>query len=108
MKVDARQLRQLDEAYLEQQVLGTAREYGWRAFHVRDSRKVLMGDAGFPDWVFAKGGRVLFVELKTERGTQSADQKAWAEQLPPDIYHLWRPTQWADGTVKRIFQGSES
>lgn len=81
MKQQARTRAGLSEAHLEQQLLHLARLRGWRCHHVRDSRHVLMGDVGFPDWVLARRGRVLFVELKREDGKLSPDQEAWLREL---------------------------
>ena len=106
VKMDARTMRAIDEAYLEQQVLGTAMENGWMSHHIRDSRRVLMGDAGFPDWVFAKSGRVIFAELKREEGKLSGAQEDWAAELSPSgDYYVWRPSDWAEGRIKSIFKG---
>ena len=50
---------------------------------------------GFPDLVIAGHGRVIFAELKSEKGKLSKDQQAWEEALYRDAeYHLWRPSNW--------------
>jgi len=50
-------------------ILDAAKYLGWRAYHVRNSKAgIIQGDAGFPDLVLARKGRVLFVELKSEKG----------------------------------------
>src|SRR5260370_383296 len=79
--MDKRTLAALDEAFLEQQVLGDAHELGWMAHHIRDSRRVLMGDPGFPDWVFARSGRIVIAELKREAGELKDNQRRWLEAL---------------------------
>lgn len=81
----ARTRRGLAEAHLEQQLLDLARIRGWKAHHVRESRGVLMGDEGFPDWVFARNGVVLVVELKAEDGKLTLAQEVWLSTLgwPP-------------------------
>jgi len=104
--MDKRTLAGLTEAYLEQQVLGTAREHGWLAHHIRDSRRVLAGDPGFPDWVFARDGRIVIVELKREGEKPRPEQAHWLSQLgmggePVAEVHLWTPTDWDNRTVKR-------
>ena len=48
----------------------------------------MMGHAGVPDILAARNGRVLFIELKSEKGTLSADQAAWFAELPLGSYHL--------------------
>lgn len=67
----------LSEAHLEQQLLDLARIRGWLAFHVRDSTRVLMGNTGYPDWTFARRGRLVVVELKREDGKLSPEQREW-------------------------------
>ena len=71
----------LSEAHLEQQLLDLARIRGWKAHHVRDSRHVLMGDTGAPDWWLARHGRLVVVELKREDGKLSPDQAAFLAEL---------------------------
>lgn len=78
------------EAVLQTQVLALARLYNWRAYHTFDSRK---SPPGFPDLVLVRGNRVIFAELKTQRGRLSIDQSAWLEDLRAtcaEVY-CWRP-----------------
>jgi len=105
--MDKRTLAAIDEAYLEQQVLGTAKEQGWLAHHIRDSRRVLMGDAGFPDWVFARAGRIVIAELKRQDGQLDSRQKLWLHELghggePQAEVHVWRPSDWDDRSIKQV------
>lgn len=81
----------LSEAQLEQELLYRATLLRWRAHHVRDSRTVLMGDAGAPDWWLARDGKLVVVELKAEDGKLSPEQAAWMAALG------WRDeqSQWA-------------
>lgn len=98
-------------------VYGAAVAGGWLAYHTHDSRR---SAAGFPDCVFVKDGRVIFVELKTEVGKLSPDQQVWLDKLahvehvvsrvvrrlaekvgvtvekksyPVQVY-VWRPSDW--------------
>lgn len=90
---------------------GLARRCGWLVYHTRRSKG---SDPGFPDEVFVRGDRLLFVELKTEKGRLSPDQKDWAAALQPFCtpilssplieYYLWRPSDWFDGTIERILK----
>lgn len=72
----------LDAAMTEKDLLAfvvdTARAYGWLIYHTHDSRR---SEAGFPDLVMTKQGRLLFVELKSERGRVSAAQWKWLRAL---------------------------
>ena len=78
------------ESVLQTQVLALARLYGWRWYHTHDSRH---SPPGFPDLVLVRGARVIFAELKTQRGRLTLDQRAWLEDLRAtcaEVY-VWRP-----------------
>jgi hypothetical protein len=53
------------------------------------------GDAGFPDLVLARGGQVLFREVKTDTGVLSAKQRTWGRHLG-DAFGVWRPRDFND------------
>ena len=48
---------------------------------------------GFPDLVLARGGQVIFAELKAQKGRVSAAQWAWLNELVGHDY-VWRPSDW--------------
>ncbi len=67
------------------------RLYGWRYYHTHDSRR---SSAGFPDLCAVRGSRLVFIELKTETGRVSDEQKAWLADLENagvEAY-VWRPS----------------
>ena len=70
--------------------------HGWLYCHFRPARTdhgwrtALSGAPGFPDIVAVKDRRVLFIELKSDKGKLSDAQMTWAFSLPN--YHLWRPS----------------
>jgi hypothetical protein len=70
-----------------------ARFLGWRSYHTHDSRR---SEKGFPDRVYVRD-RVIFLELKTERGRVKLEQVAWGEALvrAGAEYYLIRPSDWA-------------
>ncbi len=84
---------QLTEKQFQAQVIELARYCGWLLYHTYDSRR---STPGFPDLVLARDNRIIFAELKTEKGRISAAQKEWAEKLTktPAEYYLWRPSDW--------------
>lgn len=92
----------LSEAELSGLVSELARLGGWTCrYHTLRSK----GSAsGFPDWVFVKGERLLFVELKSETGLLSMKQLDWLEGLravPGVEVHVWRPSDY-DAIVETL------
>lgn len=94
----------MSEATLQSHILGEARDLGWALrYHTHDSRR---SNKGFPDLVLVheRQRRVIFTELKTERGRQSPEQEEWQRVLLAvgQEFYLWRPTPWLNRTVTRI------
>ncbi len=106
----------LSEADFQTRIIDRARTLGWWVHHGRPARKgdgswstPIQGDAGFPDLVLARGGRVIFVEVKTEKGRLTDQQKQWMAELAggpwtsPQVstvnerveVYLWRPSDTA-------------
>ena len=92
------------EKQLEAAVVQFAELMGWMSYHAFDSRR---STPGFPDRVFLRPPRILFVEFKTEKGRVSKDQMRWLDMLsmvevglgPPAgrfSVRVWRPSDWAD------------
>lgn len=105
----------LDAAMTEAQLFESVRDhlnaFGWLWVHHYDSRR---SNAGFPDIVAIRegeyGGRVLFVELKREKGQLSPDQAEWYGGLlacmrsgHPEVY-VWRPSDLSSGEVERVLR----
>lgn len=77
----------MNEAELQRTVLDAARLGGWIVHHSRPAltstgRWVtpLSGDPGLPDLILVRE-RVLWLELKSERGVVSTHQTVWIGQL---------------------------
>lgn len=74
---------------------------GWTVYHTYDSRR---SAAGFPDLVMVRGSRLVFAELKTERGRVSVAQSIWLRALQVVMgktggivsVYVWRPRDWGD------------
>jgi len=100
--------RDMLERDLQAKVLRIARDLGYElTYHTHDSRR---SNPGFPDLVLLslRRGRVLYRELKTERGRVSPDQQRWLVALREVGCDagVWRPTDLLDGTVVRELTGS--
>lgn len=104
----------MTEAQFQQQVIDLARLYGWLVAHFRPARvgdswrtPVQADGAGFPDLVLVRGDRLIFAELKGERGALSTSQHVWIDRLREVAaaveahtgplrhtieVHVWRPS----------------
>jgi hypothetical protein len=92
------------ERDFQRAVIDLARLTGWRVHHTRPALTrrgrwltPIQGDAGFPDLVLVRAGRVIFAELKRVGGKPTAEQQAWLEALQAcagvEVY-LWTPNDW--------------
>jgi hypothetical protein len=83
------------EKQFQEQVVGYAALRGWKVFHPHHMQR---SSYGYPDLTLARGDRLVFAELKTERGKLSEQQTAWLDtlrQTPAEVY-VWRPSSWGD------------
>lgn len=73
-------------------VMELAKLCGWLAYHPFDSRR---SPEGYPDCTLVRAPRVVFAELKTEKGKATPHQQAWLAALREcsgvECY-LWRPS----------------
>ena len=93
-----------DEAAFQAVVVEIARLAGWRVAHFRAARTekgwrtpVAADGAGWPDLVLVRPPRIVFAELKSERGKLSARQADWIgalRLLPAAEVYVWRPDDW--------------
>ena len=82
------------EKDFQQRVIAHALPLGWVYYHTKDSRR---SPAGFPDLVLVRD-RIIYAELKTEKGRVSAKQGAWfcgLTRAGGECY-VWRPSQWPE------------
>ena len=68
----------MTEAELQAAIVDTAELAGWLVFHDHDSR---LNPAGLPDLVLVKPPRVVFLELKSEKGRVRPEQQIWLDAL---------------------------
>ena len=83
-------------------VIEYAGSLNWSWWHDTDSRK---NHPGMPDLILIRPPRLLFVELKTEKGKYRLFQSAWAVMLgecPGVEYYSWRPSDWEE--IEEVLQ----
>lgn len=82
----------MKEAEFQRKVIELCNWLQLRTYHTFDSRR---SAAGFPDLVIV-GNRVIYAELKAEKGTVSPQQEAWLKALREagTEAYLWRPSNW--------------
>ena len=98
----------MTESELAENVRHLAKALNYMAYHTWRSDH---SPAGFPDWVFVKEGRLLFVELKRQKGKITTHQRDWLDCLREchlvEVYE-WRPSEWINGTIEEILKGDRT
>ncbi len=102
----------MTEREFQDWIVGAARLLGWRVAHFRPAwtekgwRTAGSYDAqGWPDLVLVRE-RIVFAEIKLERGRLSTGQVAWLDALGEagqEIY-VWRPTDWTSGAIEDVLR----
>jgi len=92
------------EKDFQRAVIDLARLTGWRVHHTRPALTrrgrwltPIQGDAGFPDLVLVRAGRVIFAELKRNGARPTPAQREWLEALQACAgveCYLWTPDDW--------------
>ena len=92
------------ERDFQRAVIDLARLMGWRVHHTRPALTrrgrwltPIQGDAGFPDLVLVRAGRVIFAELKCNGVRPTPQQQAWLDALASCAgveCYLWTPADW--------------
>jgi hypothetical protein len=86
----------MTERELQAGIIAAAREFGHLVYHTYDSRR---SHPGFPDLTIPLGPRLIFAELKTEKGKLTTEQAQWLKALSNckviETY-LWRPSDLDD------------
>ena len=97
----------MSETELQVNVVGLAEAHHFLHYHTHDSRR---SPAGFPDLtlVHKHTGRLIFAELKTEKGWASPQQRLWLTSLqrsPAEVF-LWKPRHLLTGEILHILANS--
>ncbi len=92
----------LTEAVFQRSVVELAQWMAWRCYHTFDSRR---STQGYPDLTLVREDRLIFAELKSDRGRLSKGQRDWLQALEmagAEAY-VWRPRSWGEilETLKR-------
>jgi len=89
----ASEVIKVSERDFERQVKDLSKLFGFLYYHTWRS---IHSPAGFPDCTMVRGNRVIFAELKSEKGEPSDKQLEWINALS-DVggnveCYLWRPS----------------
>lgn len=97
---------ELTERQWQDQVLKAAQILGWFHYHTYSSK---LSTEGFPDLVLVKHPRMIFAELKNQKGEPTLAQDLWLAELrlcPGVETYLWRPDDWPE--VERVLKGEQA
>lgn len=106
----------ISERAFQSQVVRYARLMGWRVWHdnatnapklcrsCKQPLKLPRNEAGLVDLILLRRPRVVWAELKSERGKVSPEQASFIAELRAahqEVY-LWRPSDWQE--VERVLR----
>ncbi len=92
----------ITEKDLREQVRDLCKVLGWKFYFTWTS---IHSPRGMPDLILVKPPRVIFAELKTDKGEVSTYQQEWLDtlgQCPSCEVYLWRPGDIEE--ISRILQ----
>lgn len=98
----------MTEADLLQAVRDLARMRGWLCYHTHNSRR---SEPGFPDVILChpRTGQMLAVELKSETGRITREQRTWLDALQGAGVdaRVWFPRDLRSGQIARALTPSD-
>ena len=98
--------KSMAEKELQKNIRDLAKVMGWDfVYSIPDSRMATA--RGMPDLLMLKEKRLLFAELKTQSGKLRLEQRQvlyLLEIIEGVEVHVWRPSDWMDGTIERILK----
>lgn len=89
----------MTEGEMQDSIRQAALQHHWRFYHTFNSRR---SDAGFPDCVCVRDGRLMFFELKRQSGRVSMQQVLWIVELgqvPGVDAYIVRPEPRCSGEI---------
>lgn len=102
----------MTELQLQDAVAGMAQVLGWRVAHARPARTERgwrtpwqYDGKGFPDLTLVKR-RLVFAELKSDRGRLEPEQAGWltALNVPGVDVYVWTPADWVSGAIEGVLR----
>lgn len=81
----------MTEKEFQERLIYDAQASGWKVYHTYDSRR---STPGFPDLTMVRERRLIFAELKSEKGRLTTPQREWLALLSEtgaEVY-VWRPS----------------
>lgn len=114
----------MSERELQEAVIDMAHVFGWKVAHFRpaqnsrgDWRTPVAADGkGFPDLVMVSAHAIFFIELKSEKGRLTPEQRDWLDRLSHKNHDwdwnegctlntmVWKPDHWKDGTIEKLLR----
>jgi hypothetical protein len=98
----------MNESDFQKTVIDLAHLYGWKVAHFRPAwskdglrcmTAVQADGKGFPDLCMVKRSRLLFAELKSDKGKLSPEQDIWITELTNSMrceVYIWKPENWEE------------
>lgn len=83
---------EMNEQQFTRQIAELAQLLRWKRYHTWLSR---YSPPGFPDEVLVRPPRLIFAELKSEKGKLSESQQEWVAilaKIPNVEIYVWRPS----------------
>lgn len=95
----------LTERDLQRHVRKFAEDMGWRVAVTWSS---IHSPKGWPDLTCCRAGKLVFIELKTEKGKITPEQREWLNDLndvPGVIFsNVVRPSDWYAGMLDEVLR----
>lgn len=92
------------EKDLQRQIVALAKMLNWTVYHPLLSK---WSEKGWPDLSMVRGERLVFAELKGEKGRVTEHQQRWLDALSAVAgvkVYVWRPSDWYAGSVEETLR----
>ena len=94
----------MNEAAFSRIIVAHAEDKRWKVYGIRNTKAgglLSKSGLGFPDLLMLRDGRLMVVELKTDRGKFRAGQQSWLSSFAYAGIesYVWRPKDWFAGRI---------